>query len=288
MDHYHGKIIIFGEYTVIDNGCALALPLKSVYGSLNIGIENDLTSNMSILRFCQYLERLVLPHNVTLNIHQLKDDINKGLYLDTNARAGYGIGSSGILTAAIFLQYYNGMKLLSINELKEILASMESFFHGNSSGIDPLVSLINSPVRTSNDHIAIIDHIPETIMKNFYLLDTGISRTTQLLVEWYKNSFNKPAFKKAMKAYSETINPIIDDLLSGQIHPFEENLKAISSFQLKWWKPLIPKAFLEMWTEGLEKDNYYTKICGAGGGGYLLVYKKDCLPDLNYDISTIV
>ena len=31
----------------------------------------------------------------------------------------------------------------------------------------------------------------------------------------------------------------------------------------------------ESWEAGLENDNYYLKLCGAGGGGFFLGFTRD-------------
>ena len=33
---------------------------------------------------------------------------------------------------------------------------------------------------------------------------------------------------------------------------------------------MIPKLYADLWQEGLKYEGYYLKLCGAGGGGFLL------------------
>jgi mevalonate kinase len=33
--------------------------------------------------------------------------------------------------------------------------------------------------------------------------------------------------------------------------------------------------YREIWRKGLETDRYYLKLCGAGGGGFILGFVKD-------------
>ena len=279
MKLHHGKIILFGEYTVINNGHAMAMPLMSIRGSLKIRINHDPASNSSIRRYFEYLKETPLPHGVGLDLQRLEEDIRKGLYLDTNAREGYGVGSSGILTTALFTRYYHPKKQLSLHQLKEVLSTMESYFHDRSSGLDPLIAFINYPLRVSPDSISIVENLPMDIIARFWLLDTGISRKTQSLVRWYKNRCQETDFMEAMEEYSAAIPSIIDDFLLGDRKSFEERLRELSAFQLKWWKKLVPEHLVGLWKEGLKSGEYYTKICGAGGGGYILLYQKQKLPD---------
>ena len=38
---------------------------------------------------------------------------------------------------------------------------------------------------------------------------------------------------------------------------------------------MIPKAFHQLWEQGIETNAYYLKLCGSGGGGYILGFTKD-------------
>ncbi len=38
---------------------------------------------------------------------------------------------------------------------------------------------------------------------------------------------------------------------------------------------MIPKQFHELWKKGLETNDYYLKLCGSGGGGYILGFTED-------------
>ncbi len=38
---------------------------------------------------------------------------------------------------------------------------------------------------------------------------------------------------------------------------------------------MIPNSFHKLWQEGLESNNYYLKLCGSGGGGYILGFTQD-------------
>ena len=38
---------------------------------------------------------------------------------------------------------------------------------------------------------------------------------------------------------------------------------------------MIPEAFRKIWQYGLETHSYYLKLCGSGGGGFLLGFTDD-------------
>jgi mevalonate kinase len=38
---------------------------------------------------------------------------------------------------------------------------------------------------------------------------------------------------------------------------------------------MIPSAFHSLWQKGIDSNAYYLKLCGSGGGGYILGFTKD-------------
>ncbi len=52
-------------------------------------------------------------------------------------------------------------------------------------------------------------------------------------------------------------------------------MKKISVFQFQHFLPMIPKLFQDIWLEGLETNQYFLKLCGAGGGGFILGFTHD-------------
>ena len=49
----------------------------------------------------------------------------------------------------------------------------------------------------------------------------------------------------------------------------------VSEVVLENFKPMIPSAFHKVWQHGIETNDYYLKLCGSGGGGYILGFTKD-------------
>jgi mevalonate kinase len=44
---------------------------------------------------------------------------------------------------------------------------------------------------------------------------------------------------------------------------------------LNHFKPMIPKKFHQIWASGIESNAYYLKLCGSGGGGYILGFTEN-------------
>ena len=38
---------------------------------------------------------------------------------------------------------------------------------------------------------------------------------------------------------------------------------------------MIPEGFKDVWKQGIETGDYYLKLCGSGGGGYILGFTRD-------------
>ena len=56
---------------------------------------------------------------------------------------------------------------------------------------------------------------------------------------------------------------------------FAKNVKKLSKVVLKHFKPMIPDTFHQLWENGIETNDYYLKLCGSGGGGYILGFTED-------------
>ncbi len=49
----------------------------------------------------------------------------------------------------------------------------------------------------------------------------------------------------------------------------------ISEFQFQHLEKMIPDSFKQIWREGMEGNVFKLKICGAGGGGFILGVTKN-------------
>jgi mevalonate kinase len=51
------------------------------------------------------------------------------------------------------------------------------------------------------------------------------------------------------------------------------NTKKLSSVVLNNFKPMIPT--ISCHKNGIDTNDYYLKLCGSGGGGYILGFTED-------------
>lgn len=277
---FYSKILLFGEYSIIKGSKGFAIPCKKYFGVLKMATHPEkLNSNLKLNDFCDYLERSGILSKI-LDIKSFKTDLLEGLYFDSNIPLGHGIGSSGALCASIYQRYafdFDRKKDYSSNDLKylqDLMALMESYYHGTSSGLDCLISLINRPVLIhSRNELKTCDEPDLALFGHFYLLESGINRKTAPLVHKFLSDIETDnVFKKKFELFVEYNDKIIDALMDTQKETFEELFIKISRLQYLHFSKLIPDSIKSIWLEGLESRQFYVKLCGAGGGGYFLVY----------------
>lgn len=284
---FYAKILLFGEYGIIEDSQGLTLPYSFYKGTLKFSkLDNDFEkkSNQSLEKYSDYLSDLDLPENYKLNIKSFKKDIAKGLFFDSNIPQGYGVGSSGALVAAIFERYSltkRNPETISKNELKDlktIFGLLESYFHGKSSGIDPLICYMNLPILIENKENVDKVSIPEEELGKgaIFLIDSGMTGETGPMIQIFFEKLKNEGFRKTLKEeFIRYNNACIDAFLKKDMNPFFRNLKKLSVWAYEHFRPMIPENLFNVWKKGLDSNAYYLKLCGSGGGGYILGFAKD-------------
>lgn len=285
---FYSKILLFGEYGIIKDSKGLSIPYNFYNGALKTEenpSEEAQKSNESLQRFTEYLSKID-EDLVVFDIALLKNDVNAGMYFDSSIPQGYGVGSSGALVAAIYDKYAQNKitvlenltreKLLS---LKTVFAEMESFFHGKSSGLDPLNSYLSLPILINSKENIEATGIPTQSSDGqgaVFLLDSGIIGETAPMVSIFMENMKQEGFRKMLKnQFIKHTDACVDDFLKGDIKSLFKNTKQLSKVVFNHFKPMIPAQFHELWKNGIETNDYYLKLCGSGGGGYILGFTPD-------------
>lgn len=285
---FYSKILLFGEYGIIKDSKGLSIPYNFYNGALKVASEltNEAkASNDALKRFADYLEQ-VDAELVTFDIEALKQDINSGMYFDSSIPQGYGVGSSGALVAAIYDKYAHDKITVLENltrekllQLKAIFSEMESFFHGKSSGLDPLNSYLSLPILINSKDNIEATGIPSQKVDGkgaVFLLDSGVVGETAPMVSIFMENMKQEGFRNMLKdQFIKHTDACVEDFLKGDIKSLFNNTKQLSKVVLNHFKPMIPKQFHELWKKGLETNDYYLKLCGSGGGGYILGFTED-------------
>jgi len=285
---FYAKILLFGEYGIIKNAKALSIPYNYYKGALrmdNNTSEEAVSSNAKLKAFAEHL--IALDNAlVTFDHERIISDLSKGMYFDSSIPQGYGVGSSGALVAAIYDRYafekitvLENLTRQKLTKLKSIFSEMESFFHGKSSGLDPLNSFLSLPILIHSKSEIEPTGIPSQSQKGkaaVFLLDSGMTSETAPLVSIFLDNLEVPAFRKMMKDEFITISDrCIEHFLSGNISDLFSDVKKLSSVVLEHFSPMIPNRFRAVWKKGIETNAYYLKLCGSGGGGYILGFTQD-------------
>ncbi len=269
LKSFPAKVLLLGEYTILNGSRALAIPYPELQGKWSFednASEERKNSRKSLFGFLSYESEKLIDKV------RMEKDFEDGLWFDSSIPQGFGLGSSGALIAAIYDRYSFHQK--RDLEGKKILAKLESYFHGSSSGLDPYVSLVQKPflIRSFDD----VEHLDTPLhIKGFFLLNTGKPRQTGPLVAIYQEKMKDQEFKKGCAdVLSRDVNFAVDALISGQTSDLFHHLWHISKFQWDFFPEMIPTQMRGVWTRGIETGDYILKLCGAGGGGYLLGYSE--------------
>jgi mevalonate kinase len=285
---FYSKILLFGEYGIIKNSKGLSIPYNFYNGALKKDGNTSkaaLNSNTSLKRFVEYLQKID-AELVHYDFATLKQDVDSGMYFDSSIPQGYGVGSSGALVAAIYDKYaidkitvLENLTREKLLKLKSIFSEMESFFHGKSSGLDPLNSYLSIPILINSKDNIEATGIPSQKTEGkgaVFLLDSGIIGETAPMVGIFMENMKKEGFRKMLKdQFIKHTDACVDDFLNGDIKSLFVNTKQLSKVVLNHFKPMIPKQFHELWKKGLDTNDYYLKLCGSGGGGYILGFTED-------------
>ena len=285
---FYSKILLFGEYGIIKDSKGLSIPYSFYNGALKLddnASEEALKSNESLKRFVTHLSNLD-QDLVRFDINTLQQDVDAGMYFDSSIPQGYGVGSSGALVAAIYDKYalekitvLENLTREKLLQLKGIFSAMESFFHGKSSGLDPLNSYLSIPILINSKDNIEATGIPSQKKEGkgaVFLLDSGIVGETAPMVSIFMDNMKKEGFRKMLKdQFIKHTDACVEDFLKGDIKSLFKNTKQLSKVVLNHFKPMIPQQFHDLWQKGLETNDYYLKLCGSGGGGYILGFTEN-------------
>ena len=288
---FYSKILLFGEYGIIKDSKGLSIPYNFFKGALKTDeypSEAAKKSNANLEDFVTYLEKIHSkePQLVAFDFEKLKNDVKGGMYFDSSIPQGYGVGSSGALVAAIYDKYaldkitvLENLTREKLLRLKAIFGRMESYFHGKSSGLDPLNSYLSLPILINSQ-----DNIESTSIPSqntdgkgaVFLLDSGSIGETAPMVQLFMEKMKQEGFRQMLKnQFIKHTDACVEDFINGNVKSLFGNLKQLSHVVLDNFKPMIPVKFHQLWKQGIDTNDYYLKLCGSGGGGYILGFTQD-------------
>lgn len=279
--HFNSKLLLFGEYGLMYNAMALSVPFPRFSGFLDFDMDSSHSeSSADIQKFYSHLksENLFQQLHFQFNLDKLGSDLENGLYFNSNIPQQYGVGSSGALVAALFSKYTvssDSEKEPSPEILKADFALLESYFHGKSSGLDPLISYLNRPILIdSKKQICPIEFDINKSGLALALIDTKKNGATGPLVQHFIDLFNLPEFELAFqKQFLPANNGCIESLLSGDKQNFFAHLEQLVKFEAYHFHRMVPANFHRV-ISFAHCEKVYIKLLGSGGGGFLLAFAE--------------
>ena len=276
-ERYYSKVILFGEYSMIFDATALMIPLTKFSAQWRFASHLDASggkaSNMSLQSFADYLSTDNELKNI-IDFQRLNHNLYYGLFLSSNVPSGYGLGSSGTLVAAVY-DGYAKQKTDDLLQLKTLFGKMESYFHGSSSGIDPLQCYLGKPFKITPKGVELLsdDFLKKDI--HICLIDTKIKSNTKPLVDHFKQQREDAAFLSCFQSeYVPCVTACIDAMIEGDKELFFNSLKQLTKGQLEFLRPMITDNSMDLFTTDFD-FNFGVKISGSGGGGYVLGFTDE-------------
>ena len=287
---FYAKVLLFGEYGIIKDSMGLSIPYNYYQGAFQFTetkTEETEDSNRHLEKYLAHLVTLKADGTLiaNLNLQAFADEIENGLFFDSSIPRGFGVGSSGALVAAIYDRYAvdkipsdHDLNRDGIVSLKKIFSQMEAYFHGKSSGIDPTICYLNLPLLIkSKDDVGTVTIPAQGESEGaIFLINSGAPGETEPMVNIFMEKLKEEGFRKMLKEQFVIYNDAcIKSFLKGDIKPLFSNLKSLSKLALEYFTPMIPNHFHEIWKKGIDSNAYYLKLCGSGGGGFILGFTRD-------------
>lgn len=287
MKKYPAKLLLFGEYGLMFGAQALAIPFPRFSGYFAQSQVSDRTSAQAeslaeLKKFAEWYRenRVGEKLNFPLNTDRLNEDLGDGMYFESDIPLQYGVGSSGALCAALFDNYSNFsekydtqcLELDLVSKLKADFVVMESYFHGRSSGLDPLVAFLNRPVWIVDGEIVLTDLVLDEQPWTVHLIDTGITSATSPLVKIFVGKMETEAFAESFhQHYLPANNRLIEAFKKNECDQFFSCLEQVHEFQKEHFREMLPDAQLPL-IRDLKEQGILVKLLGSGGGGFLIAF----------------
>jgi len=277
LNIYPSKVMLVGEYGELAGGSALTIPFKKFHTRVRrtthipSGKENEAFQSVSTLK---ELHQFIcdLPEDSFHAPPDLVDfsDHLEYYWLEKTIPTGYGLGSSGAAIAVIYNLFFPESRNLTLSLQKEDMALIESYFHKQSTGIDPLSCFVGTPIYIRPDGtLQKVDFDPTRIQGEyrFFLLDSGERFDTEPLIKHFLEQMEITGFASSIRNEYLMINQkLIETLLGYRDADPGMLVRVLSGYQYTHFRKIIPANMLDLWIEGQVSGEFYLKLNGWGGG----------------------
>ena len=275
---FPAKLLLFGEYTVLTGSQSLAVPFPLF--SFHLTEKSDEQYKGLISSFYEYLKKIDFEvYGTSFLAEDFQNRMSRGLGFSSEIPIGYGLGSSGAFSAAIYDSFFHKAQNPELHQLKAIFSEIESFFHGKSSGVDPLIIYLNKALHfDSSGHISSFEFDKRKFRDySFCLIDSGKKRSTVEYVSIFNGKiknmdFDKEYIQPLIKINNSAIQHLLDKSQKADLFKFFDK---ISSIQYSAFPEMILPSIQNVWKDCLESKDHRMKLCGAGGGGFYYLLSKE-------------
>lgn len=265
---YHGKLLMFGEYLVLNQGAALALPERGY----SVRWENGSMPDPELADYLEFLKSEDFLSDY-LKLSLLEKHLESGWHIVSDIPRHKGLGSSASIVAAVYDRYKARQDSeISLNELQEVFAVMENYMHGKSSGFDPLPIYFDQPIlRKNNQSVRVQTALPCLQSWTTELVDSGSVRTDRGGIERFLERLkHDKVFAEKIDTLTKVNNKLVEAVIKNEKRIAENLLKTFSENQFYLFADWIPDNIREVWESGREENHSAFKMLGAGGGGFFL------------------
>ena len=129
---YYAKLMLAGEYGVLKGSEAITIPLKNFHAKFDHVAIEDLSDSMlksvsAIRKLLLYIKSLPVNSFFANPVFEDMDKVVKnGCYVASTIPQGYGVGSSGAVSALVYDQLFSDKETLTIQQHRKDLATIES------------------------------------------------------------------------------------------------------------------------------------------------------------------
>ncbi len=272
----------FPDYYKNQGGLVLSSTIdKYIYVMVKKRFDDEIVAHYSKLERVDNPDEL--KHGLIREALKLVE-IDKGIEISTTAdipSTGSGLGSSSSVTVGVLhaLHAYKG-ELPTREELVEEACNIEiDILEGPIGKQDQyaavfgglnLIRFLRKYFGVTVKKVVIDEHTSRRLNQNLMLFYTGIAKDSKDILSEQKRTMVQRG--KILQEMKETAEAMTKSLYDGTLGDFARLLDWGWTLKKKMTSRITTKKIDEMYKKAISAGASGGKICGSGGGGFLLIY----------------